>query len=80
MKPSMAEIIFAGIVALFIVLVDGGVALVLVSASVRDAVVQRILQDLGAALIAASPFIFLYQLLGWADAQERSRHTTQVRS
>jgi hypothetical protein len=80
MKPSMSDIVFAGIVALFIVLVDGGVVLVLLSVSVRDAFLQRILQDIGAAAIAASPFIFLYQLFGWADAQERSTHATQART
>ena len=80
MKPSVSDILFAGIVALFAVLVDGGVALVLLSTSVRDVMLQRLLQDLGSAMIAAGPFIFVYQLLGWADAHEQSRHTTQART
>jgi hypothetical protein len=75
----MMDIIFAGILALCIVLVDGGVALVLLSASVGDALSHRILQDVGAALIAASPFILIYQLLGWADARAPGTHTTRVR-
>lgn len=79
MRWCILDIIFAGIVALFIVLVDGGVALVLLSASVGDALLQRILQDLGAAMIAASPFIFVYQLLGWTDAQARGTYTPRVR-
>jgi len=79
MQWSMRDKIFAGIVALFIILVDGGVALVLLSASVDTALLQRFLQDLGAAMIAASPFIFVYQLLGWADAQARGTHTPRVR-
>jgi len=79
MRWCIQDMIFAGIVALCIVLVDGGVALVLLSASVGDPLLQRILQDSGAAMIAASPFIFVYQLFGWADAQERSKHTPRVR-
>ena len=79
MKPNMTDIAFVAVVAFFAVLVDGGVALVLLSASVGDAFLQRILQDIGAGVIAASPFIFVYQLCGWADARERSKHTTRVR-
>jgi len=73
------DIIFTGIVALCIVLVDGGVALVLLSAFVGNALVQRILQDIGAAMIAASPFILIYQLLGWADARAQDTTTTRIR-
>ena len=76
MRRFKMDIIFAGIVALCIVLVDGGVALMLLSASVGNALFQRILQDIGAAMIAASPFILIYQLLGWADA--RAQDTTRV--
>ena len=79
MKWCMMDVIFAGIVALCIVLVDGGVALILVSASAGNALLQRILQDIGAAMIAASPFILIYQLLGWADARAQSTTTTRVR-
>ncbi len=79
MRWCMMDIIFAGIVALCIVLVDGGVALVLLSGSVGNALLQRILQDIGAAMIAASPFILIYQLLGWADARAQSTTTTRVR-
>ena len=76
MRWFKMDIIFAGLVALCIVLVDGDVALVLLSASVGNALFQRILQDIGAAMIAASPFIFIYQLLGWADA--RAQDATRV--
>jgi len=78
MRWCMMDIIFAGIVALCIVLVDGGVALVLLSAFVGNALMQRILQDIGAAMIAASPFILIYQLLGWADARAQDTTTTRV--
>src|SRR6266498_1029583 len=81
MKQSLPNIIFAGIVALFLVLVDGGVALIILSTNPGDAAQQRLLQDIGAAMVASSPFIFIYQLFGWADAQERSNtHTTRARS
>jgi hypothetical protein len=81
MKQSLPNIIFAGIVALFLVLVDGGVALIILSTKPGDALVQRLLQDIGAAMVASSPFIFVYQLFGWADAQEHSNaHTTRARS
>ena len=81
MKQSLPNSIFAGIVALFIVLVDGGVALIILSTDPGDAAQQRVLQDIGAAMIASSPFIFIYQLFGWADAHERSNaHTTRARS
>ena len=79
MRWCMMDIIFAGIVALCVVLVDGGVALVLLSAFVGNALMQRILQDIGAAMIAASPFIFIYQLLGWADTRAQGTTTTRVR-
>jgi hypothetical protein len=81
MKQSLPNIIFAGIVALFIVLVEGGVALIILSTDPGDAAQQRVLQDIGAAMVASSPFIFIYQLFGWADAHERSNaHTTRARS
>jgi hypothetical protein len=78
MRWCMMDIIFAGIVALCIVLVDGGVALMFLSASVGDALLQRIVQDIGAAMIAASPFILIYQLLGWADARAQGTTTPRV--
>jgi hypothetical protein len=67
----MPTLIFAGIVALFIVLVDGGAALIIMSTSPGDAFRQRVLQDVGAAMIAASPFVFIIQLCGWAGMHER---------
>jgi len=80
MKPSLPNIIFAGIVGLFVVLVDGGVALIILSTDPGDAAQQPVLQDIGAAMVASSPFIFIYQLFGWADAQEHSNaHTTRAR-
>jgi hypothetical protein len=80
MLPSMPTLNFAGIVALVIVLMDGGAALIILSASPDDAFRQRVLQDIGAAIIAASPFIFVIQLFGWAEAQERdSKHPRPAR-
>jgi hypothetical protein len=80
MFHSMPTLIFAGIVALFIVLVDGGATLIILSAYPGDAFRQRVLQDIGAAMIAASPFIFVIQLFGWSETQERdSKHPRPAR-
>jgi hypothetical protein len=80
MHLSMPTLIFAGIVTLFLVLVDGGVGLIILSTYPGDALWQRIFKDIGAALVASGPFIFFYQLLGWAEAQERnSQHPTRAR-
>jgi hypothetical protein len=80
MLPSMPTLIFAGIVALFVVLVDGGAALIIMSTSPGDAFRQRVLQDIGAAMIAASPFVFVIQLCGWAGMHERdSKHPRPAR-
>jgi hypothetical protein len=75
MLPSMPTLIFAGIVALFVVLVDGGAALIIMSTAPGDAVRQRVLLAIGAAMIAASPFVFIIQLCGWAGMHEHdSKH------
>jgi hypothetical protein len=64
MKPSMGDLILASIIGLFIVLVDGGALLLILSTSTGDAFLQHVLQDVGAAMVAASPFVFVYQFLG----------------
>ena len=80
MLPSMPTLIFAGIVALFVVLVDGGAALIIMSTSPGDAVRQRVLQHIGAAIIAASPSVCTIQLCGWARMHERdSKHPRLAR-
>ena len=80
MLPSRPTLIFAGIVALFVVLVDGGAASIITSTAPGDAVRQRVLLAIGAAMTAASPFVFIIQLCGWAGMHEQdSKHPKPAR-